>query len=130
MPQLIVLQTIEFNDWLKEQNEKDRMIIDSRISRIETSAYFGDYKNLDNCLFELRWKNGRRIYFTKLKNQNIYLLIGGLKNGEKEISKKHKQFSIEDFPGIELKNMEGITQYSAIERMQDKALIAEPCGYA
>lgn len=44
---------------------------------------------------------------------------------KKEISKKHKQLSIEDFPGIELKTMDGVSQYSAIERMQNKALIAD-----
>lgn len=43
---------------------------------------------------------------------------------KKKISKK-RAISFEDMPEVELKTLKGITQYSAIERMQNKTLVAE-----
>ena len=94
-----VLRTIEYTEWFKAQKHRDQALINERLSRIEDDAYFGDYKYLGNYLFELRWKNGRRIYFTKLKNQNIYLLLGGLKNGQKKDIKKAQTILNRGFSG-------------------------------
>ena len=90
MRQIIILETHEYSSWLEEQTTKNRSIIDSRILRIEEESYFGDHKYLGDNIFELRWKNGRRIYFSKFENREILLLLGGLKNAQKKDIKKAK----------------------------------------
>jgi putative addiction module killer protein len=88
LERLIILWTNEFSIWFEEQNPKEKSIIELRIARIEDNLYFGDLKSLGENLFELRWKNGRRIYFTKIKHQKVLLLIGGFKNAQKKDIKK------------------------------------------
>jgi putative addiction module killer protein len=53
---------------------------------IETQS-FGDVKRIDLQIAELRWKNGRRIYFCWAEDEKeefIILLIGGNKNSQKK----------------------------------------------
>lgn len=82
--QIFVERTPEFNDWFEGLNLKDQLQIDSRIQRIRDHAHFGDAKVLSEGLAELRWKNGRRVYFSKTGTVIILLLIGGLKNAQKK----------------------------------------------
>ena len=63
----------------KQLSEKN-----ARIARIEENNHLGDWKYISEGLAELRWKNGRRIYFAKLKGKIILLLIGGYKNVQKK----------------------------------------------
>ena len=86
-----VIQTSEFNDWYKRCSLKDRAQIDARIAKIEEFEHFGDWKNLGEGLAELRWKSGRRVYFTKVGVRIILLLSGGLKNAQKKDIKKARQ---------------------------------------
>jgi putative addiction module killer protein len=74
----------EFEAWFSRCRTKEKEQIRSRISCIELEGHFGDYKSVsqDNTVWELRWKNGRRIYYTHLLEQNILLLLGGNKNGQ------------------------------------------------
>ncbi len=54
---------------------------------------FGDYKDLKCGIWELKWINGRRIYFTFIGETKILLLFGGNKNGQsKDISYAKKIF--------------------------------------
>lgn len=76
--------TEEFSDWLKEQTAKAQVQIENRLSKIETEGYFGDHKDLEDELWELKWKNGRRIYFAFIPEQQILLLLGGNKNGQNQ----------------------------------------------
>ena len=82
------IATQEFSDWINKQSKKDQRVIDSRLSNIKEFRHFGDCKNVGENLLELRWKNGRRIYFSLISNNLILLLIGGLKNGQKKDIKK------------------------------------------
>jgi putative addiction module killer protein len=82
--QLQIEQTSEFMEWFESLNLKDQMQIDSRIQRIRDHAHFGDAKNLGDGLAELRWKSGRRVYFSKTGPVVILLLNGGLKNAQKK----------------------------------------------
>lgn len=74
----------EFEGWFSERTSKEREQIRGRISRIELDGHFGDHKSVsqDNTIWELRWRNGRRIYYAHLVEQNILLLLGGNKNGQ------------------------------------------------
>ncbi len=82
--QLLIERTPEFMEWFESLNLKDQLQIDSRIQRIRDHAHFGDAKNLGDGLAELRWKNGRRVYFSKTGAIVILLLNGGLKNAQKK----------------------------------------------
>ncbi|PWU13979.1 MAG: hypothetical protein C5B49_13930 [Bdellovibrio sp.] len=82
--QLYIERTSEFMRWFESLNLKDQLQIDSRIQRIRDHAHFGDAKNLGEGLAELRWKNGRRVYFAKIGFTVILLLNGGLKNAQKK----------------------------------------------
>ncbi len=76
--------TPDFSDWFENLNLKDQLQIDSRIQRIRDHSHFGDVKNLGHGLAELRWKNGRRIYFCRIDKVVVLLLNGGIKNAQKK----------------------------------------------
>jgi len=86
-----VKRTIEFEQWYDEQTVKDCAQVDARIFRIEEHKHFGDAKDLGQGLAELRWTNGRRVYFARMFDADgtlVLLLLGGLKNGQKKDIKK------------------------------------------
>ncbi len=85
-----VIASPEFNSWHTKLAHREQAQIDARISRIEENEYFGDWKYLGDGLAELRWKNGRRVYFTKQEGRVVLLLNGGLKNAQKKDIKKAK----------------------------------------
>ena len=78
------LRTNEFKVWFESQRLRVQGQIDARISKIEEFEYFGDVKNLNDGLLELRWTNGRRVYFSRVGNKIILLLVGGYKNAQKK----------------------------------------------
>ena len=79
-----VVRTDEFKVWFEHQSLRIQGQIDVRISRIEQYGHFGDARNLRKGLLELRWSNGRRIYFSRTGNKVILLLVGGYKNAQKK----------------------------------------------
>lgn len=82
--QIRVKCTPDFGEWFEGLNLKDQLQIDARIQRIRDHSHFGDVRNLGHGLVELRWKNGRRIYFSRIDKVVILLLNGGLKNAQKK----------------------------------------------
>ncbi len=80
-----IIVTPKFEEWFAEQNTKEREQIRSRASHIEIEGYFADHKpvSYDNTVWELGWKNGRRIYYAYIAEDGILLLTGGNKNGQK-----------------------------------------------
>lgn len=83
-----VLRTRDFGIWEESLSPKNVAIVRNRIFLIAEHGYFGDFKHLGDGLLELRWKNGIRVYFIKIDNKKILLLIGGHKNGQKKDIKK------------------------------------------
>jgi len=79
-----VHHTKEFIDWFDTLKIHEQLQIDSRIQRIEDHGHFGDVRNLGAGLHELRWRSGRRIYFTVHGPTLILLLNGGRKNAQKK----------------------------------------------
>ncbi len=82
------VRTKEFEQWFIIQTYKTQALIEARIFRIEEYGYFGDSKYLYNGLLELRWKNGLRIYFSKVGDNIILLINGGNKNEQKKDIKR------------------------------------------
>lgn len=91
-----LLQTLEYNEWVKEESPRSQVQINKRLSMIKFEGYFGDHKSisfyekgeLKDSVWELRWKDGRRIYYAYIPEKRILLLLGGNKNGQsKDVSK-------------------------------------------
>lgn len=85
---ILIFKTQEFERWYEQKLQSQKAIIDSRLARIEVFSHFGDCKYLDAGLLELRWKNGLRIYFAKIENNQLLILIGGIKHEQKKDIKK------------------------------------------
>lgn len=68
--------------WLESLSDKEQSQVKARLNRILVHNHFGDAKILGGGLSELKWKNGRRIYFSIIERKIILLLIGGNKNGQ------------------------------------------------
>ncbi len=86
-----IRKTPEFEKWLSELNSKEQAQIEARLFRIEECHHFGDFKLLEGSsypLFELRWKNGWRIYYYREEAAAIMVLLGGKKNDQKKDIKK------------------------------------------
>jgi putative addiction module killer protein len=82
---MIVRQTLEFASWLDELRPWDQSQVEDRLDRIREHNHFGDRKFLGNDLFELRWRNGRRVYYAFVMDQEgqaALMLLGGSKNGQ------------------------------------------------
>jgi len=83
-----------FNDWLNSLDTQIKFRIRHRIDRIEEFRFFGDYKRLDEQLYELRFHFGAgyRVYFLYLKPEEIFILCGGDKSSQKHDIKKAKEY--------------------------------------
>lgn len=99
MKEYTIFNAREYDEWLEEQPAKSQVQIRERISKIRDNGYFGDHKDVENDVWELRWKNGRRIYYAYIPEKNILLLLGGNKNGQdkdirqaKKILQKHVSY--------------------------------------
>lgn len=82
--QLRIERIPEFIEWFASLTLKEKLQVDSRIQRIRDHSHFGDAKSLGYGLAELRWKNGKRVYFAKIGPVIILFLNGGLKNAQKK----------------------------------------------
>jgi len=89
--------TPTFDKWLaklKDASTRNRLL--ARLDRIETGN-FGDFKQIDNNLFELRFffGSGLRIYYTIRNGQVILLLVGGDKSTQTKDIVKSKALLLE-----------------------------------
>ncbi len=80
----------KFDEWMDTQPARSQVQIYKRLSKIEQHGHFGDHKSvsdyetgyLKNAVWELRWKDGRRVYYAYIPEKRILLLLGGNKNGQ------------------------------------------------
>jgi len=89
----IIKQTSIFSKWLlKLKDVKAKVSILRRIDRMKLGN-FGDYKAIDNNIFELRIQTGPgyRVYYTKKEQEVIILLIAGDKSTQKSDIEKAKE---------------------------------------
>ena len=83
-----IFKTEEFKDWFSKEPLKSQTQIDKRIANIQTDGHFGTINDVRDGVVELKWKNGRRVYYTYLEEEGVLLLLGGNKNGQNYDIKK------------------------------------------
>lgn len=89
MVQYTVYETNEYLEWLDIQTMKSRKQVQQRILKIEDEGYFGHHKYLEHeDLWELKFNDGRRIYYVIVPKKQVVLLLGGNKNGQDRDIKK------------------------------------------
>jgi putative addiction module killer protein len=85
--------TNHFDKWLRELKDVavKRKVL-ARLDRLKNGNY-GDFKRLDNNLYELRFffGGGLRIYYTIRSQQIILLLAGGDKSSQNKDIRRVKQ---------------------------------------
>lgn len=74
-----------FIEWLESVDNKVRYRIKERLDRVALGN-FGDFKSLDDGVFELRlsFGSGYRIYFGQENSTVVLLLCGGDKKSQKK----------------------------------------------
>ena len=82
-------ETDEYTEWLDTQTLKSKRQIQDRVLKIEHEGYFGHHKYLESeDLWELKFNDGRRIYYVIVPETKVILLLGGNKNGQDKDIKK------------------------------------------
>ena len=95
MKEIIYYQTINnkipYLDWYKSLDKSLRLIVDKRLSKVERGLY-GENKRLSDELYELKFSNGLRIYYTEVDDKIVLLFTGGNKSKQSkdiEIAKNY-----------------------------------------
>lgn len=92
-----IRQTNQFSSWLSKLKDiKGKVSIFRRIDRVR-NGNLGDYKSVGDNIFELRFTIGPayRVYYTKVEDEIILLLIAGDKSTQNEDIKKAKELAKE-----------------------------------
>ena len=83
MKEIIYYQTTDnktpYLDWYKSLDKSLRLIVDKRLSKVERGLY-GKNRRLSEELYELKFDNGLRIYYTEIENTIVLLFMGGNKS--------------------------------------------------
>ena len=83
MKEIIYYQTVEnkvpYLEWYNSLDKSLRLIVDKRLSKVERGLY-GNNKRLSEELYELKFDNGLRIYYTEIGNTIVLLFTGGNKS--------------------------------------------------
>lgn len=89
MTKYTVYETDEYVEWRDNQTLKSIRQIHERVYKIEIDGYFGHHKYLESeDLWELKFNDGRRIYYVIVPQTKVILLLGGNKNGQDKDIKK------------------------------------------
>jgi len=89
--QYAIHATTDYSEWFNEQPAKSRVQIFDRLSHIREHGHFGDHKDVGEDVWELKWANGRRVYYAYIPEKKILLLLGGNKNGQDKDIRKAKK---------------------------------------
>lgn len=83
MKEIIYYQTTEnkvpYLEWYNSLDKSLRLIVDKRLSKVERGLY-GKIRRLSEELYELKFDNGLRIYYTEIENTIVLLFTGGNKS--------------------------------------------------
>ena len=82
---------IPFENWYKELDNSVQIIVDKRLSKVSRGIY-GLFKQISPELFELKFQNGLRIYYTETDKYIVILFNGGSKQKQSNDIKKAKEY--------------------------------------
>lgn len=86
-----IIESAEFSHWFESlKDSATKKLIYQRLARIRLYGHFGDCKNIDDELKELRFFNrsGTRIYYALI--DGVVLLLGGNKDSQTRDIRKAK----------------------------------------
>lgn len=98
---------------VSKQSEKSKLQIEKRLDRIKDEDHFGHIRNLGDGLVELKFNDGRRIYYTIIPVNNVILLLGGGKmvktvtSGRRKIGSRRQKKTPKE-PNLHLADFDGI----------------------
>lgn len=94
MKKYAIYETLEYKDWLGKESFKSQRQIRDRVLRIEDEGHFGHNRYFKNEeIGELKFNDGRRIYYAIIPESKVILLLGGNKHAQdKDIKKATKIF--------------------------------------
>lgn len=84
-----IFEMPQYEEWLKTQTEKSKVQIENRLKKVK-EGHFGHIRDLDDDLSELKFNDGRRIYYTIIPVNFVILILGGSKNGQASDIRKAK----------------------------------------
>ena len=83
MKEIVYYQTndnkIPYLEWYNSLDKSLRLIVDKRLSKVERGLY-GKIRRLSEELYEIKFDNGLRIYYTEIDNTIVLLFTGGNKS--------------------------------------------------
>ena len=80
---------IPFNIWYSDLGNSVRIQVDKRLNKLSRGLY-GNFKQLSPELYELKFNNGLRIYYTETNKCIVILFNGGNKQSQPNDIKKAK----------------------------------------
>lgn len=85
----------DYEKWFAGLTDKQQAQVMKRMNSIQKNDHLGDVNYLGQKLYELRWKNGWRVYF--FKNQNTMILLNGGNKNEQEKDIKQARIILERY---------------------------------
>jgi putative addiction module killer protein len=87
-------KSAEFDKWFKKLNDlRAKAKILFRLQKLEKEEYFGDCEPVGDGIRELKinFAKGYRVYFKKIDDKIIILLVGGDKSSQQRDIEKAKE---------------------------------------
>jgi len=91
-PSFALKKTEEFGQWYVLLDDVDRTKVDARLDNMKY-GFFVKSRSLGEGLFEVKWKNGMRVYYSRkrIEGADVIVLWGGFKGSQKkDIGKARK----------------------------------------
>lgn len=82
--ELRLWKTPEFNGWHGSLRDTEQARIDARLDRLKI-GHLGSSRDLGEGLFELKWGNGMRVYYSRKRIGEVDTIViwGGFKGSQK-----------------------------------------------
>jgi len=82
---------VPFEDWYSDLDNSLRIVVDKRLNKVSRGIY-GFFKQISPELYELKFNNGLRIYYTETDKYIVILFNGGNKQKQSTDIKKTKEY--------------------------------------
>ena len=83
-PKFVLKKTADFAGWYQSIDTVDQTKVDARLDNMKDGD-FSSSRNLQDGLFETKWKNGMRVYYSRkrIAGADVIVLWGGYKGTQK-----------------------------------------------